>query len=55
MDKIEITLKSGKWLINGKPYQDLCWVERTFFDEFLIAMRINFEAEKKSNRITNIN
>ena len=46
MAKIEIELVNGKWLINGKEQKDLTYVEKNFFDEFLIAMRLNFEAEK---------
>ena len=46
MNKIEIALENGKWLINGKSYHELSYSEKTFFDEFLIAMRINFEAER---------
>lgn len=49
MDKIEIKLENGNWLINGKLYTELSHSERSFFDEFLIAMRINFEAEKHSS------
>jgi hypothetical protein len=48
MRKIEITNLNGKWLINGKPYSELTYPERAFFDEFLIEMRINFEAKKAS-------
>jgi hypothetical protein len=48
MYKIEIKRINSKWLINGKQYPELCGTEKTFFDEFLIAMRINFEAEKHS-------
>lgn len=45
--KIEIELTSGKWLINGKQYKDLSGVERMFFDEFLIAMKINPPTNEK--------
>lgn len=47
MTKIEIQLINGKWLINGKEYKDLTYVEKNFFDEFLVAIKLNFEAEKK--------
>ena len=47
MNKIEIILKDGKWLINGKSYSQLSDDEKSFFDEFLIAMRLNFKAEQK--------
>ena len=43
--KIEIVLENGKWLINGKQYSELSYSEKTFFDEFLIAVRINIGAE----------
>lgn len=46
MIKILIELKDAKWLINGKTYTELTREEQTFFDEFLIAMRISSEAEK---------
>ena len=46
MDKIEIILKNGKWLINGKQYRDLGGIEKIFFEEFLIAMKLNFEEER---------
>ncbi|HEX8575797.1 MAG TPA: hypothetical protein VF677_05845 [Flavobacterium sp.] len=39
-NKIEIELRNGKWLVNGKAYQDLSDVEKEFFNEFLIAMRM---------------
>lgn len=46
MNSIHIKLEGGKWLINGKQYHELSYSEKVFFDEFLIAMKINFEAEK---------
>lgn len=49
MSKISIELKDAKWLINGKTYKELTTEERDFFDQFLIAMRINFEAKNKSD------
>jgi hypothetical protein len=44
---IQITLTNGNWFINGKKYIDTTDVEKTFFDEFLIAMRLSFQALKK--------
>ena len=44
MSKIEIKLENCKWLINGKQYGELSDEEKTFFDEFLIAMRITVAA-----------
>ena len=43
--KIEIVLENGKWLISGKQYNVLTYFEKTFFDEFLIAVKINIGAE----------
>jgi hypothetical protein len=43
--KIVIQLINSKWLINGKQYSELNNSEKTFFGEFLIAMRINIGAE----------
>jgi hypothetical protein len=40
MDKIEIVKENGKWLVNGKPYAELSYTEKLFFDEFLIAIRL---------------
>ena len=48
IDKMEIKLRNGRWLINGKCYQDLYSYEKIFFDEFLIAMR-TIKSSKKSN------
>ena len=45
--KIEIIKYNGKWLINGKQYHELEYTEKMFFDEFLIAMKLDFEAEKQ--------
>lgn len=46
MKTIDIKLESGKWLINDKPYQDLSWPEKAFFDEFLFAMRKETESRE---------
>lgn len=43
--RISIEKVNGKWLINGKCYSELSDVEKTFFDEFIIAMRLNWELE----------
>lgn len=48
MKEITIKLENNKWLINGKQYKDLSYPEKVFFDEFLIAIRINFEASKNT-------
>lgn len=46
MKEVHIKLDNGKWLINGKQYHELSYQEKIFFDEFLIAMRLNIEVEK---------
>lgn len=43
MNKIEITKINGKWLINGKPYNEISYTEKIFFDEFLLAMKWDYE------------
>lgn len=40
---IEIKLENGKWLINGKIYTELSLSEKIFFDEFIVAMKINYQ------------
>lgn len=52
MNTITIELVNSKWLINGKQYSELTYSERAFFDEFLIAMRINFGAEKHDELVS---
>jgi len=47
--KMDIKRVSGKWLLNGKQYPELEGKEKTFFDEFLIAMRLMEGAEKHNN------
>lgn len=47
--KIEINKTDGKWLINGKQYADLSNEEKQFFDEFIIAMKWQFECEQNDN------
>lgn len=49
MNKIEITKENGKWLINGKPYNEISYTEKIFFDEFLLAMKWNEEMKKFDN------
>jgi len=31
---------NGRWLCNDKPYSDLTFSEKVFFDEFLAATRL---------------
>ena len=47
MKEIHIRLDNGTWLINGKKYKDLDRVEKNFFDEFLIAMRLGASPENE--------
>jgi len=47
--KIDIKKVDGKWLINGKSSEKWIYEEKTFFDEFLIAMRLMDGAEKHDN------
>jgi len=47
--KKEINKTDGKWLINGKQYADLSDEEKQFFDEFILAMKWQFECEQLNN------
>lgn len=47
MDKIVITKTNGKWLVNDKPYTELTYPEKLFFDEFLLAMKWDYEMIQK--------
>ncbi len=38
--KIEALRIDGKWLINGKPYDQVSEEEKKFFDEFLLFMKL---------------
>lgn len=51
MDKVEILKINGRWLINGKPYNELDYLEKLFFDEFILAMKWEQEAKKQDQRI----
>jgi hypothetical protein len=51
MDKIEIIKQNGKWLVNGKSYIELDYLEKLFFDEFILAMKWEKEMEKHDQRI----
>lgn len=55
MYKIEIQLKDGKWLINGKPYQQLQGIEKEFFDKFLVEMKSIAQLEKQSFEVDHNN
>jgi hypothetical protein len=43
--KVEILKSNGKWTVNGKPYSELTFSEKKFFDEFIIAMKWEKECE----------
>lgn len=43
--KITIKKVHGKWQINGKSYNNLTPVEKSFFNEFIIAMRLCYDLE----------
>jgi len=49
--KIVINRKDGKWLVNGKQYVDLAGEEKQFFDEFILAMRWQYECEQFDKRL----
>jgi hypothetical protein len=51
MDKIVIQLKDGKWLINDKPYFELSYAEKQFFDEFIIAMKWEQQMIEHDNQL----
>lgn len=51
MDKIEIIKENGKWLVNGKPYAELSYTEKLFFDEFLIAIRLEQGMREYDNTV----
>lgn len=48
--KIEIIKCNGRWLINNKPYNEISDEEKAFFDEFLVTMKLGFEAEKRKSK-----
>lgn len=51
MSLIKISKVNGKWLINGKPYNEISNVEKVFFDEFILAMKWEMEAKDFDKRI----
>jgi hypothetical protein len=51
MDKIEIIKENGKWLVNEKPYAELSYTEKLFFDEFLIAIRLEEGMKEYENNL----
>jgi len=47
MEKMDIKRIAGKWMLNGKSYPELEGKEKTFFDEFIIAMRLMKGVDKR--------
>lgn len=43
--RISIKKVGKKWEVNGKCPNKLQGVEKTFFEEFLISMRLNYKIE----------
>jgi len=43
---LEIKCTNGKWLINGKPYNELQPDEQRFFEEFLSKMKRTLQKSK---------
>ncbi len=52
--RIEVKKTDGKWLINGKTYDKISDKEKTFFDEFIIAMRWRYECEQYDKRLKKV-
>jgi hypothetical protein len=38
--KMEIKKENGRWLVNGKRWEDLVGEEREFFNEFIQSVRL---------------
>lgn len=49
--KIVINKIDGKWMVNGKQYADLSGEEKQFFEEFILAMKWQFECEQYDKRL----
>ena len=41
MNAIIIRKENGKWLLNDKPYNQLSPFEKEFFNDFLVAAKID--------------
>lgn len=52
--KIIINKTSGRWLINGKTYDQLNWEEKDFFDQFIISMKWQFECQQYDKKNKNL-
>jgi len=52
--KIEIRKTLGKWLINGKTYDAISGEEKTFFDEFILSMRWQYECDQYDKRLKKV-
>jgi hypothetical protein len=49
--RIQIKKVNGKWEVNGKSYSTLEGKEKLFFEEFLVAMRLNYHFEKSKREL----
>ena len=49
--KMEIRKIDGKWLINGKPYDQVSDEEKKFFNEFLLFMKWEEGKEKHDAKL----
>lgn len=49
--KISITKTNGKWLINGNPYEKISEKEKIFFDEFIIAMKWDYQMMQHDEKL----
>jgi len=38
--KIEIIRTNGRWVVNGKKYQDLTLTEKYFLNEFFLKVKL---------------
>lgn len=52
---VEINKTDGKWLINGMPYDNISEEEKQFFDEFIIARKMQYECEQHDKLNNNKN
>jgi len=50
--RISIKKVGKKWEVNGKCPNKLQGVEKTFFEEFLVAMKLDYTIENKEVLLT---
>jgi hypothetical protein len=41
--KLEIVNTNGKWIVNGKTYEELNYMEKKFMDEFFREVKLKPE------------